>query len=67
MSYSSILIRSCNIAMTLPETSKQYRPILLRWVMEDKMKSNLQVTEAVAYLKKLPHNASVQTEELSDA
>jgi len=46
--------------MMLPETSKQYRPLLLQWVMEDKMKSNLQVTEAVAYLKKLPHNATVQ-------
>ena len=62
MNCLAILTPSCNIAMTLPETSKQYRPILLQWVMEDKMKSNLQVTEAVTYLKKLPHNASVQTE-----
>ena len=50
---------SYNIAMTLPETSKQYRPTLLQWVMSGKMKTNLQVTEAVAYLKKIPSQSSV--------
>ena len=27
--------------MTVPESSIQYRPILLKWVMEGKMKTNL--------------------------
>lgn len=48
-----------NIAMTVPESSKQYRPILLNWVMEGKMKTNLQVTEAVKFLKQLPNQDTV--------
>ena len=46
--------------MTVPESSIQYRPILLKWVMEGKMKTNLQVTEAVKYLKQLPNRETVE-------
>lgn len=45
--------------MTVPESSKQYRPILLKWVMEGKMKTNLQVTEAVKFLKQLSNQETV--------
>ena len=46
--------------MTVPESSIQYRPILLKWVLEGKMKTNLQVTEAVKYLKQLPNRETVE-------
>lgn len=36
-----------------------YRPALLKLVMDGKVKTNLQIAEAVAFLKKLPANAVV--------
>lgn len=48
-----------NVATTLPESSKAYRPMVLKYVVDGKLKSNLQVTEAVSYLKKLPQGSTV--------
>lgn len=48
-----------NVATTLPESSKAYRPMVLKYVVDGKLKSNLQVTEAVSYLKKLPQGSNV--------
>ncbi|KAM7453668.1 hypothetical protein BLSTO_05583, partial [Blastocystis sp. subtype 1] len=47
-----------NVATTLPESSKQYRPLVLRWIVDGEIKSNYQVSEAISYLKKLPSNDS---------
>ena len=46
--------------MTVPESSIQYRPILLKWVMEGQMKTHLQDTEAAKYLKQLPNREPVE-------
>ena len=53
------LTDSYNVATTLPESSKQYRPLVLRWIVDGEIKSNYQVSEAISYLKKLPSNDSV--------
>lgn len=50
---------SYNVATTVPGSAVAYRPALLKLVMEGKVKTNLQIAEAVAYLKKLPANATV--------
>ena len=44
----------------VPGSARQYRPAVLKLVMEGKIKSNLQINEAVNYLKKLPANAVVR-------
>ena len=54
-----LLIYSYNIATTVPTSAVQYRPALVKLVMEKKVKTNLQISEAVAFLKKLPANATV--------
>ena len=43
----------------VPTSARAYRPAVLKLVVEGKIKSNLQITEAVNYLKKLPANAVV--------
>ena len=43
----------------VPTSARPYRPAVLKLVVEGKIKSNLQITEAVNYLKKLPANAVV--------
>lgn len=43
----------------VPTSARAYRPAVLKLVVEGKIKSNLQITEAVSYLKKLPANAVV--------
>ena len=48
-----------NVATMLPESSKSYRPMILKYITEGKLLSNLQVTEAVSYLKKLPQGCNV--------
>lgn len=48
-----------NVATMLPESSKMYRPMILKYITEGKLVSNLQVTEAVSYLKKLPQGSIV--------
>ena len=53
------MIVSYNVATTVPTSATAYRPALLKLVVEGKVKTNLQIFEAVAYLKKLPANAVV--------
>ena len=53
------MIASYNVATTVPTSATAYRPALLKLVVEGKVKTNLQISEAVAYLKKLPANAVV--------
>lgn len=43
----------------IPVSAVHYRPALLKLVTEGKVKTNLQVSEAIAYLKKLPAGAVV--------
>ena len=54
-----LLTYSYNVATTVPTSAVQYRPALVKLIMEKKVKTNLQISEAVAYLKKLPANAVV--------
>ena len=54
------MIVSYNVATTVPTSATAYRPALLKLVVEGKVKTNLQISEAVAYLKKLPANAVVR-------
>ena len=54
-----LFIFSYNVATTVPTSAVQYRPALVKLIMEKKVKTNLQISEAVAYLKKLPANAVV--------
>ena len=54
-----LFIFSYNVATTVPTSAVQYRPALVKLIMEKKVKTNLQISEAVAYLKKLPANATV--------
>lgn len=57
--FTIFIICSYNIATTVPTSAVQYRPALVKLVMEKKVKTNLQISEAVAFLKKLPANATV--------
>lgn len=50
---------SYNVSTTVPTSAVQYRPALVKLVIEKKVKSNLQISEAVSFLKKLPANATV--------
>ena len=50
---------SYNVATTVPVSAVHYRPALLKLVMDGKVKTNLQIAEAVSFLKKLPANATV--------
>ena len=50
---------SYNVATMIPVSAVHYRPALLKLVTEGKVKTNLQVSEAIAYLKKLPAGAVV--------
>lgn len=55
-------VKACryNVSTMVPGSARQYRPAVLKLVMEGKIKSNLQINEAVNYLKKLPANAVVR-------
>lgn len=57
--FEFVLIFSYNVATTVPTSAVQYRPALVKLIMEKKVKTNLQISEAVAFLKKLPANATV--------
>lgn len=57
--YFLLLIFRYNVATTLPESSKAYRPMILKYIVDGKLQSNLQVTEAISYLKKLPQGSKV--------
>lgn len=57
--FSIFLSFSYNVATTVPTSAVQYRPALVKLIMDKKVKTNLQISEAVAFLKKLPANATV--------
>lgn len=54
------LIIRYNVATMLPESSKCYRPMVLKYITDGKLKTNVQITEAVSYLKKLPQGSTVR-------
>ena len=58
--FECAFIISYNVATTVPTSAVQYRPALVKLIMEKKVKTNLQISEAVAFLKKLPANATVR-------
>ena len=60
MFFSLLDDSSYNVATTVPTSAVSYRPALLKLVVEGKVKTNLQIAEAVSYLKKLPANATVE-------
>ena len=59
MFFSLLDDSSYNVATTVPTSAVSYRPALLKLVVEGKVKTILQIAEAVSYLKKLPANATV--------